>query len=194
MTQTPSTLRQANAYAMQYGLILGLIGILGLVVSGISISVPALSLFGTLIAVGSTVVAAFLTTRFRKATTTSESGFGFGRAFTFTFIMGVYATLIVGMFVYIYMAFIDGGYLVNAYERLLTQPEAVAEMRRSGVQDNLAMSGMSINDLLDTMRAIPPIQYASSFIFTGIVAAPFISAVIALLVRRKPVIFGSSHM
>ncbi len=186
MEQETNKFKQANAFAMQYGFILGCTGILSLFLTGLSLSVPSISFLGTLVTLASPLLAAMMTRRFRNAVMTTDVGFTFGRGFLFTFVMGVYAILLVGLFTFIYLAFIDGGYIFNAYERLLSQPEVVAEMRRSGMLSSLTQGGMDMTDIVDTMRSIPPAQYASSIICTSILMNPFISAVIALVMRRDP--------
>lgn len=184
------TFRQANAYAMQYGLFLGLWGIVSLAVVVISLSMPgmpALSFVSTAMMVGSLIVAARLTSRYRKLSTVPGEGFSFGRGFMFTFMTGLYASLCIALVVYVYLAYFDHGYVFNAYERMLQQPEFQSEFERSGMSAQLdAMTaGRGATALVDAMRAMPPSAYAVSIIYLTIISAPFISVVIALINRRK---------
>jgi len=189
MNQNTNKFKQTNAFAMQYGVVLGIIGILSLCAMGLSFHISIFSFFSTLLTVGSPIVAALLTLRFRKAVMVETEGFSFGRGFLFTFMMGAYASIWVALFVFVYLAYIDNGAFFDAYEAMLTQPELVAEMRRSGVMEQLAAAGTNLTDIVATMRGISPAQYAGMVIYLSILAAPVISAIIALIARRSPIVF-----
>lgn len=186
MNQNANRFKQTNAFAMLYGLVLGAIGILSLCAMGLSLQISIFSFISTVLTIGSPIAAAYLTIRFRRAVMVETEGFSFGRGFLFTFMMGVYASIWVALFVFVYLAYLDGGSFFDIYEARLTQPELVAEMRRSGVLAQLADAGTSPTGLVDAMRAIPPAQYAAMVIYMSILAAPVFSAIIALIVRRSP--------
>ena len=179
--------KQANAFAMQYGLYLGLWGITSLAVFVMSLSMPALSLVSTTMMVCSLIIAARLTSRYRHQCATPGEGFSFGRGFLFTFLTGLYASLWIALIVFIYLAYFDHGHVFDAYERMLQQPEFQAELERSGVSAQLeAMSGDGgVTALVNAMRVIPPAVYATLIIYLTLLTAPFISAIIALINRRR---------
>lgn len=170
---------------MQYGLLLGIWGILGLCVMGLSFKIPSLSIISTLMTIGSPIVAVFLTIRFRKAVIDIEEGFSFGRAFLFTFMTGIYASIWIAVFVYVYLAYMDGGYIFNAYEAMLTQPEYTAQLQESGFMSTINAAG-GLDNFVDTMRSIPPANYAGMVIYMTIFSAPFISAIISAICRKAP--------
>lgn len=179
-----NSFRQTNAYAMQYGLLLGVWGFLSLVVMVLSMVHPFLSFPNILLMYGSPFFAAYLTARFRRRVMLPEEGFTFGRAFLFTFIMGIYASLWIALGVYIYLAWFDHGYVFNIYENLLSQPEYAAQLSQNGMLSTMTQ-GKGISGMIDAMRAIPPAHYAGMVIYLTFFSAPFISALIALACRRE---------
>lgn len=178
--------KQTNAFAMQYGLLLGAWGIISLCVMGLSLRLPSLSLIAMLMSVGSPVIAVMLTSRFRKASATAEEGFSFGKGFLFAFMTGIYASIWVAVFVYVYMAYLDGGYFFNAYESMVRQPEYAAQLEESGIMASLEPAG-GLEAVIDAMRAIPPANYAGMVIYLTVLTSPVVSALVALVCRRRPV-------
>ena len=137
MNQSANKFKQLNAFAMQYGIALGAWGILSLVTTGVSLKITSLSLLSSIVTLASPVIAALLTSRFRKSTTTPEEGFTFGRAFLFVFTTGFYASIWIAAFVFLYLAYWDNGYIFNAYESLLSSPEYAGSMQQSGLMNSL---------------------------------------------------------
>lgn len=185
MTQNTNKFKQTNAFAMQYGLALGVWGIACLCVMVVSLKVSSLSLISTLMTMGSPVVAGLLTARFRKAVMVPQEGFTFGRGFLFTFMEGIYAAIWIALFVYIYLAYFDHGYIFDTYEAILNRPEYAAELRNTGVMTTFDSAG-GITAVIDAMRNTPPAQYAGMVLYTTVLFAPIISALIALICRRAP--------
>ena len=136
MNQSANKFKQLNAFAMQYGIALGAWGILSLVTTGVSLKITSLSLLSSIVTLASPVIAALLTSRFRKSTTTPEEGFTFGRAFLFVFTTGFYASIWIAAFVFLYLAYWDNGYIFNAYESLLSSPEYAGSMQQSGLMNS----------------------------------------------------------
>lgn len=164
---------------MQYGLLLGILGILGVYTMGLSVSVTELSSVSLLLVIGSPVAAALMTLRFRRAVMLGETGFSFGRGFLFTFMMGLYAAVWVALFLFIYMAYFDNGAFAASYEAMLSRPDVQAEMQSSG-----ALAGISTKDIVRMIREISPAQYAGTVFYLSILINPVCSAVIALITRR----------
>lgn len=185
MKSNDNTFKQTNGFAMQYGVLLGLCGLAGLACFVGSFTTPFLSFFHLLLTLGSPVLAGYLTIRFRNAVMQPELGFSFGRGFGYTFLMGMYATLWIAVGVFVYLAYIDNGYIFDAYEKVLNQPEYVAQLRASGTWNVLQSAG-GITKLVNNMRAISAASYAAGVIYMSLMVAPLISAVIALVCRKAP--------
>lgn len=185
MNQPANKFKQLNAFAMQYGIVLGGWGIFSLVITGISLKINTLSLLSSVITLTSPVIAALLTLKFRKNTTSPEDGFSFGRAFLFVFTTGFYASIWIATFIFLYLTYWDNGYIFNAYESLFSSPEYAGSMQQSGLMDSL--NANSASDMIDAMRSISPAGYASSIIYLSFMTNPVISAIIALICRKSPV-------
>ncbi len=177
MKQNTSKFGQTNAFAMQYGLFLGVWGIMSIVTSVLSIKLSSLSFISTILLVGSPILAGYFTTRFRSSVMQPEFGFTFGRGFLFTFLMGLYASLWIALFSYVYMQWFDGGYVANLYEEVLTQPDYRQALEQSGVKPE---------DIVKMFRSVPAASYAGSFIYITLFTAPLISAIIAFITHRRP--------
>lgn len=183
MQQPVNKFKQTNAYAMQYGIFLGIWGILSLVIMGLSLKVTALSLLSTLTMLFSPVIATFLTIKFRKNILIENEGFTFGRGFIFTFIMGIYASIWIAAFVFIYLAYLDNGAIFNAYESLFNSPQYANELEQSGVLQSI--NATSISDMIDAMRSISPANYAGMILYISFMTSPIFSAIIALVCRKS---------
>lgn len=187
MTEVPNQniFRQTNAFAMQYGIWLGLWGILSLCLMVVSLRETALSSLSSAMFPGSLVLAGFFAFRFRRSVMTESEGFAFKRGFIFTLMLGFYACLWIALFVFLYLAYWDNGAVFNAYEQFLNRPELSEAISKSGILD---MAGGNVSTFVDALRSIPPAQYAGMIIYITILSSPVISAIIALIVRRrKPV-------
>ena len=185
MKNNDNTFRQTNGFAMQYGVLLGFCGLAGLACFVGSFNSPFLSFFHLLFTLGSPVLAGYFTIKFRNAVMQPELGFTFGRGFGFTFLMGMYATLWIAVGLFVYLAYFDNGYIFDAYEKMLTQPEYVAQLRASGTWDVIQSMG-GITKLVNNMRAISAGNYATGVIYMSLMVAPIISGFIALISRKAP--------
>ncbi len=183
MNPAPSALPQTNAYAMQYGAVLGFWGIVSLCVMGMSLTTPALSSLSTLLFWGAPVCAGWLTVRFRRQVATAEEGFTFGRAFLFNFVQSIYAALLIALFVFVYLKWWDGGYIWNAYIKVFTIPENRQLLEQSGLLDQ---AGGTVDRFVEALQRIPSAQYAGMVLYMTLLSSPLFSAVIALITRRRP--------
>ncbi len=131
MNENTLKFKQTNAFAMQYGLLLGLFAIAGVFMSVLSLQLPSLSFIGTLLTVGSPIFAGFLTTRFRSQVSTPEQGFSFARGFLFTLMLGLYASIWLSVFIYVYLVWFDHGHVFEHYDLMLSRPEYQAVFQRN---------------------------------------------------------------
>ncbi len=179
--------KQANAYAMQYGLLLGVWGILSLAAFVWSLSNSYMSLLCTVMMVGSPVFAAVLTLRYRNQTVLPRDGFSFGQGFIFSFLMGVYASLWIAVATFIYMSYIDHGYVFDAYEQMLSDPAYQERLRQAGMMAELNQltGGRGVPALADALRMISPATYAGMSIYFAVLSGPFFAAIIGLVSRRR---------
>ena len=156
MENRTTTFQQTNAFAMQYGVLLGAFGLLTLAVFVLSFQFQSLGILTDLMFLGSPFLATYFTLRFRKTVMVPEFGFTFGRAFGFTFFMGIYATLWVALGVFVYLNFFDGGYLFDKIEEVISSPQFVAQLRQAGSWDMIIDQYGSLPKMVNVLRSISP--------------------------------------
>lgn len=179
-----SDFSQTNSWAMMHGLILGFWGVATLVVMLVSVMYfPMIGLLNDVMFIGSPILAYGLTKRFRKQVV-GDGTFTFGRAFSHTFLMGLYATIWVALSTYIYLAYIDGGRIFDAYELALQRPEVMAEVERMGMNAVWEEMG-GATKMVNVMRAVGAAGYAGMTVYLSLLVAPVISAIIAAMLKRK---------
>lgn len=172
--------KQTNAFAMQYGILLGIWGFLALTFSVISMSEAWLGWISNILMLGSPVAGCLMTLRFRREVCESPAeAFTFGRGFTFSFLLGIYACIWIALGVFIYFQWFDHGHLCDLYEQMFATGEARIQMARSGISET------QVRESLDMMRALTPGSYASAIVFLSLIANVPISLVIALIARRS---------
>lgn len=179
------TFRQTNAFAMQYGAVMGVWGLVANACFVGSFSMPGLSMLFLLLSVSSPVLAVFLTRRFR-AHVAPQGPFMFHQAFLHTLLMGVYAAIWVAFGVYIYLAYFDHGYIFDAYLNSLNDPALQEQMQQLGMTEQIAMmtGGGTPHDFVKALQAIPPANYAAMTLYMSLLLAPVISLFVALACRR----------
>ena len=182
---TKVTFRQTNAFAMQYGAVMGGWGLAANACFVGSFSTPGLSMLFLLLSVSSPVLAIFLTRRFREHVA-PQGTFMFHQAFLHTLLMGAYASIWVALGVYVYLAYFDHGYIFDAYLNSLSDPALQAEMEQIGMTEQIAMmtGGGTPQDFVKALRAIPPANYAAMSLYMSLLLAPLISLFVALACKR----------
>lgn len=181
------TLKQTNAYAMQNGALLGGWSLLcgALLVAAMSWS--GAGWYFVPLAWATPVVCTLLTLRFREKVAGRTGCFSFGRGFAHTFLMSLYASVWLALGVYLYLAYFDHGAVFDAYGRMLADPSVAADLERSGMaaEIDLLTEGRGPVALADMMRAIPTASYSAMVIYFAILSSLPVSAIIALIARRK---------
>jgi len=186
MQQETSTIKQTNAFAMQYGLFFGVVGILSLVTMGLSMAHPGFSFLSLLLTVGSPFLATYLTLRFRRQVMAPRFGFTLMRGSLFTFLMGIYAAIWVALFVLIYLSFLDGGRFFDAYEAMMTQPEVVAQMRQNGMIDPVGSAGDDDGRCHQCHARSGAGTYAGMILYFSLLVTLIFSLLIGCVARRAP--------
>ena len=185
MTEAQKTLNIANSYAMQHGIYLGIWGILSLVLNVLALTQAWMQLPSLLFFLISPLFACWLTFRFRKAVAPSPTqSFSFTEGFLHTFFCGFYASLWVALFTYIYLRFLDGGYVFDLYEQILSASEVQQSLRVSGVSAMLEQMG-GVKGMVDQLRDTSPVAYSSTFFVYSMLLAPIFSLIIGAVSIRK---------
>ena len=181
-----SSFKQANAFAMQYGLLMGALGVVTLAAFAGSLKIQWLS-FVTMAMTSVSLFAAYMmTARYRDTVKTPNESFSVAQGFLFTFGVSIYASLWIALAVYIYLAYFDNGWIFDQYLSLVTSPEYTSELRRSGMEDqiNAMTDGGGMKAMVDALRSLPPVQYAGMVIYSTLLSSPIISLMIAFICRR----------
>lgn len=182
-TSTTSSLYPLiNTYAMRNGIYLGIWAIAYFVTSGASLIWPVFQIFSLFLFCGSPFFAAWLTFRFRNNAVPTTRTFTFAHGFLYTFLIGLYASIWMAVFVFIYLKYFDGGFIFDAYSRQLQSPEMQQALQMSG--NNILHEIGGVKGLVDSMRSITPSSYTSTLLTLSLLPNPIISAIIAFACKR----------
>lgn len=174
---------QLRAYARQYGAVIGLVWVAGFVSFANSAASPGLSLVFDLSLVTTPFLATWLVSRYRD--TVLAGRLSFRRAYAISLLTFLYAMLIMAAAQWAYLEFIDGGRLFAGIS------EAVRGEDFNAVLDAYGLTRKEMNEQLQTLATVRPIDFAFSFIWINGLAAIVISWVVALFTKRSRVISNS---
>lgn len=178
--------RQTNAYAMQYGIILGIWATASLSCFVLGLSYPPLSTLSLMLTLAFPVVAILLTLRFRREVSEALP-FSFSRGFTHTLLAVLYAGIWAGIATFVYMAFFDHGYLFDQYLTNLNQPEMQQLLAQSGMSEQIKQStgGLSLQQVIEQLREVSAATYAAMIIYLYTLSAPILAVLGGLIARRN---------
>lgn len=184
------TFRQANAYAMTHGIVLGAWGIATLLLTVVSLQRPLFAFATDTLLVLSPFVAAALTIRFRQKTCRPGEAFSFGSGYIHTMLEGLYACVWIALGVFVYFSYMDGGAFFDSLEAMFAQPESqelVARLDGMGYFDDLyaATGAENMGQVVGALRELSPANYAGMVVSTTLFTAPVISLFVALLTMRR---------
>ena len=187
MQSNNDIIKQANAFAMRNGIVLGIFGILSLYVFKLSFWYPFFStLFGVML-LGSPVLGAFLTFKYRKLTIRPQEGFSFFHGFLHSLLMGLYASIWIALAIFIYLKYFDHGAIFAAYEQSLSTPQMTQQLYNSGLMSTLneITNGHGVKGIGETMKHLGAAPYASMAIYSSLIFGPVISVIIGLLAMKS---------
>ena len=167
-TKTVSPFTQTNAFAMQHGIILGilLIILLGTLVMGVTDGTA--SLISTILVVTYPIIVGRLTFSFRRIVT-PIGRFTIFQGFMHALLSMFYAAIWGAIATYIYMRFFDNGHLLKA----------------NGLwQITQGQSDQSLLATVNQMQNIPPSLYAEMILYMNITLAPITALIIGLCTMR----------
>lgn len=172
---------------MQYGMLLGVWGLLSLAAFVQSLTQIYLSPVSSLMFLLTPVVAGWMAFRFRARVTLPSEGFTLGRGFAFTYLTGLYAAVWIAAGIFIYLSYMDHGYVFDAYGRLLSQPGVMErfqqEFQAAGQPDGQPLTP---DGLVAALRAVPATSYAGMVIYLTVFFGPLFALIIGLFCRRRP--------
>ena len=163
--------------AMRYGTVMGIFWTLKFVLFPMGMQSPLLLMAFFLLTLIVPVAGFFLVRQYRDR----ECGgvLSFSRAFLFTSFMYLFAALFATIAHYVYFRYIDGGLIVNTYQDMLTQMEAIATADMKASLDQFQQA-------LDIIAAPSPLEISIQLITQNVFYCTLIALPTALLVKRNP--------
>ena len=163
--------------AMRYGTVMGIFWTLKFVLFPMGMQSPLLLMAFFLLTLIVPVAGFFLVRQYRDR----ECGgvLNFSRAFLFTSFMYLFAALFATIAHYVYFRYIDGGLIVNTYQDMLTQMEAIATADMKASLDQFQQA-------LDIITALSPLEISIQLITQNVFYCTLIALPTALLVKRNP--------
>ena len=162
---------------MRYGTVMGIFWTLKFVLFPMGMQSPLLLMAFFLLTLIVPVAGFFLVRQYRDC----ECGgvLSFSRAFLFTSFMYLFAALFATIAHYVYFRYIDGGLIVNTYQDMITQMEAIATADMKASLDQFQQA-------LDIIAALSPLEISIQLITQNVFYCTLIALPTALLVKRNP--------
>ncbi len=168
---------QVKAFARIDGAIVGCLWIVSFVCFVANFRYPMMGLLGMAIGAGSIVWAAMRLRRFRN--NILDGVISFRRAFCYSLFVYLYASLIMALGQYIYLQFIDNGYLISEYTEIMSRTEFSTLMDLYGVKkEDLKLA-------MDTLANLRPIDFALQFFTMNIILGIVISLPMATMIKSN---------
>lgn len=184
-TRLVTPFAQANAFAMQHGIFMGIYLILTLAALVNGMVNPTLSLVSTALIVAYPFVIGRLTFSFRRTVAPTER-FTIFRGFMYALFTMLYAAIWTACIAYLYMRFFDNGYFVNTLLTAFSNPQMQELLKTNpAIADLETQSGMSLTDIIRQMQNIAPSYYAEMILYMNIMFAPLTALIIGLCTMRN---------
>ncbi len=180
-----SSFTQTNAFAMQHGIVLGLILIilLGTLIAGLTNSTA--SLISTILIVVYPIIVGRLTFGFRKIVAPTDR-FPLFKGFSHALFSMLYASIWAAIATYFYMRFFDNGHFVNTLLTSVSNPRMQELLKANELWFvSQTHSGPTILDSVRQMQNIPPATYAETVLYMNILLTPITSLIIGLCAMRN---------
>lgn len=173
MTNYKITLQEC---AMRFGTGMGLLWAFKFMLFPLGLRIPFLQLLFIVLTLGVPVLGYVFAKKFRDRY--CEGTITFSRAFLFTTFMYLFASMFVAVVHYIYFRYIDGGFVFDAYRKILNQLKETA-----GTE--LISSLNQFEDVINLSSTLTPLQLTFQLISNNMFYGMLIAVPTALLVMRK---------
>jgi hypothetical protein len=176
---------QINAFAMQNGVVLGIWALLAQCAMVGSFTCGILSMVNFMMMLFTPIILFLLTKKFRRAVAPTGV-FTITQGFLHTLLTTIYASTWVAIGVYIYLSYVDNGYLFDEYVAYFNRPEVVELLSQKEVQQELAvvLQGLTLEEVINGLRSVPPATYSMMVFYGNLMVSPLLSLVIAIFLRR----------
>lgn len=169
---------QLKAYARQDGFFLALLWTASFVCYIMGISNQMLGM----LAIGLAIMTPFFVAgRLRKFRDEGRGGLiSFRRSYAYTIFVFFYAAVLLAVVQFLYFAYIDNGYLMSSFSRMMSSEEGKQIISQYG------MSQM-VEEGLSEMANIRPIDYALNILTVNIIIGFIVGVPIGLVMQREKV-------
>ena len=167
---------QLKAYARQDGFFLALLWIACFAGYIIGLTSQFMALASMLMVITTPF---FVANRLKKFRDEGREGvISFGRSYAYTIFVFFYGAVLLAVAQYLYFAYMDNGYLVNSFAKMMTSEEGRMMLEQYG------MTKM-VDESLAEMAATRPIDYALNILTINISLGFVLGVPIGLIMQRR---------
>ncbi|WP_028904382.1 DUF4199 domain-containing protein [Prevotella sp. P6B4] len=167
---------QLKAYARQDGFFLAILWIVSFASYIIGLSNQLLAMASLLMVVSTPF---FVANRLRKFRDEGREGvISFGRSYAYTIFVFFYGAILLAVAQYLYFAYLDDGYLVNSFSKMMTSEEGRTMLEQYGMTK-------VIDESLTEMATTRPIDYALNVLTINILLGFIFGVPIGLIMQKK---------
>lgn len=161
---------------MRYGTGMGLLWAFKFMLFPIGLRIPFLQLLFIVLTLGVPVIGYVFVRRFRMHH--CNNAIGFGHAFLFTAFMYLFASMLVAVVHYVYFRYIDGGFVFDTYQGLITQLKATAS-------SELMPTVEQFQEAFNLLAGMTPLEMTFNLVWNNLFWGMLLALPTALLVMRK---------
>ena len=138
---------------------------------------PLLGLLAFAIGAASLAFATLRLKRFRDDV--RQGNLSFWGAFGYSALQYLHAALLFAAMQFIYFRFIDNGFMMTHYQRIVQQPEFISMMNTYG------LTAQDISIVMENLNALRPVDIALQFFTTNVMMGLVLSLPAALVIGRN---------
>ena len=175
---TPAEYIQLKAFARQDGALLALLLVGVFLLYIIGVSNPMLGLAAVLLLF---YIPFFVGERLRKFRDYGREGrISFRRGYVYTILVFFYGGILFAVVQYLYFAFMDNGFLLSQFSKMVSSEEGKAMLQQYGMQQ-------MVDESLHEMANIRPIDYALNMLTINICLGFILGIPISLVMQKTKV-------
>ena len=172
---TPSEYTQLKAFARVDGVVLSLLWSIAFACMVAGLSQPLYSFLAMMLIVLTPFYVGVRLKRFRDEDRGGE--ISLLRGWAFAILVFFYGGILLAVVQYVYMAYMDNGYLLMALKRTLDSPEGKLMVEQYGMSGNIEQS-------LNAIQELRPIDFALNMLTMNITAGIVLGLPIAAMMKR----------
>jgi len=169
---------QLKAYARQDGFFLAILWIVSFAAYIMGLTNQVLAMAAMLMVV---MTPFFVASRLKKFRDEGRDGvISFGRSYAYTIFVFFYGAVLLAVVHYLYFAYMDNGYLVNSFAKMMSSDEGRLMLEQYGMTQ-------MVDESLAEMAATRPIDYALNILTINISLGFILGVPIGLIMQRRSI-------